>query len=207
MLEESRVSALPRTARKPTFDSARLLDANQAAESRLGLKFGALKTLLHKTNLDKPAHHPGRPRPHPRAESPSMSGPLARQVPGGVGRSLLDEASPNYVGVGKMLKGTTLTWTEGPSRYWEAEGETLHYRVIAGWHVSTLTVRDKDDIVYMRCGDGGDGGADLRAAARAFEIVAALAGPVRAIRDSEDSSDVDWHGRRDPIRLALSRSR
>jgi hypothetical protein len=104
-----------------------------------------------------------------------------------------------------MLKGTTLTWTEEPSTYWEAQGETLHYRVIAGWRISTLTVRDKDEIVYLRCGDGGDGGKDLRAAARAFEIVAALAGPVRAIRNADASSDVDQHGMRAPIRLALSR--
>ena len=107
--------------------------------------------------------------------------------------------------VGNTLAGTTLTWTEGPSRFWEAHGETLHYRVIAGWHISTLTVRDKDSVVYMRCGDGGDGGTDMRAAARAFEIIAALAGPVRAIRDSEASSDVDRHGRLAPIKLALSR--
>jgi hypothetical protein len=87
----------------------------------------------------------------------------------------------------------------------------LQYRVIAGRRISTLTVRDGDDIVYVRCGDGGDGGTDLRAAARAFEIVAALAGPVRAIRDSEVSVDVvrhvDRRSVRAPIRLALSWSR
>jgi len=106
-----------------------------------------------------------------------------------------------------MLKGTTLTWTEGPSSYWEAHGETLHYRVIAGRRISTLTVRDGDDIVYVRCGDGDDGGTDLRAAARAFEIVAALAGPVRAIRNDEALSEVEGHGMRAPIRLALSWAR
>ena len=70
----------------------------------------------------------------------------------------------------------TLTWTVGPGPIWEAHGEKLDYRVLAG-RISTLTVRDQVDIVYLRLGYGGTALRDLLSAARAFEIVAALVEP------------------------------
>ena len=115
-----------------------------------------------------------------------MLGPSQRKLP-----SLLDETAETRKSeqrwrlmMGKTLTAPILVWTERPSRYWEAHGETLHYRVIDGWRISTLTVRDGNEIVYVRFGDG-EAGADLRAAAKAFEVVAALSGHAPAIKNAD----------------------
>jgi len=86
----------------------------------------------------------------------------------------------------------TLTWTVGPGPIWDARGQSLDYRVQAG-RVSTLTVRDRDGLVHVRRGYGGNAASDLMSAARAFEIVAALGGPSRP--RSEALSRTSWRAR------------
>ena len=85
----------------------------------------------------------------------------------------------------------TLTWTVGPGPSWEARGKTLDYHVRAG-RIATLTVRDRDVLVHVRRGCGGSAANDLLSAARAFEIVAVLAG---SHQRSEPISRNSWRVR------------